>query len=312
MSAYVPFCLVFSGPWEGLGFVPVVSFTWFLQSSVSRAAPVCTCPAVGRTRARSPAPARLSAAAVTLTRCCGGAACLLLQFQLFTRFPSGETVGDVSSSTPLPFGYLDHFHVSSVVSRMKGRARPALAVGRSSDPLPPRELAPEPPSPGEEAAAPASPPLRRGRRLGWRRGGGGRGPRTQVRVLPSGGRVACVQGTGPWDPMADRADRPMSSLCWPSCGMSGDTHGNGVGFQARGREGVRELCAWSGVCIPGPGPGECPPRCAAASYCWKLVVLFTYVGSCSVYPVSPLAFSLGVVVLSRPSLDQPSLWSSGA
>ncbi|KAJ8780200.1 hypothetical protein J1605_011803 [Eschrichtius robustus] len=118
--------------------------------------------------------------AVTLTRRCGGAARLLLQFQLFTRFPSGETVGDVSSSTPLPFGYLDHFHVSSVVSRMKGRAWPALAVGRSSDPLPPREPAPEPPSPGKEAAAPASPPLRRGRRLGWRRGGGGRGPRTQV------------------------------------------------------------------------------------------------------------------------------------
>lgn len=138
MSAQVPFCLLFSGPWEALAFVPVVSFTWFLQPSVSRAAPVRTCPAVARMRARSPARARLPVAAVALTGRCGGATHLLLQFQLFTRFPSGETVGDVSSSMPLGLVIW-----TSSTLRPLSQEGPGLArLGRgscSSDPLPPRE-----------------------------------------------------------------------------------------------------------------------------------------------------------------------------
>lgn len=125
MSAQVPFCLLFSGPWEALAFVPVVSFTWFLQSSVSRAAPVRTCPAVARMRARSPARARLPVAAVVLTGRCGGAA-HLLQVQLLTRFPSGETVGGVSSCMPLR---LVVWASSALRPLSQEGAWPALAAG---------------------------------------------------------------------------------------------------------------------------------------------------------------------------------------
>lgn len=214
MFAQVPFCLLFSGPWEALASVPVVSFTWFLQSSVSRAAPVRTCPAVARIRARSPARARLPVAAVALTGRCGGAAHLLLQFQLFTRFPSGETVGDVSSSMPLRLV----FWTSSTLRPLsqEGRAGPGppwprvLLLGSVAA----SQTAPEPPAPARKPQLPR--PLLCGEDGGWAGGGveEDAGHRRRYESFPAEDVSRACRALGPGTPRRTE----WTDRCPPSAG----------------------------------------------------------------------------------------------